>query len=314
MFEGGYHNEIASVGKTVTKLISIDSLFRADYSTSQSNDFIWKMNSTESNVQSLRLVSFELPVMWYDVSDKNGTNTFTMTIEGDTVTSNNKEQLIKIESGIYTAKQMSTILNNIISNKFDKRVNFSISDITGKSSFRFNSIEGVPLPDEISYSLDFNNYKSPGQDSLGIFLGFTDNKYVVMGNESTASVTDYTGVSIIEYYGVLESSKSYMTGVFKYIYLSVDDFVKNHTVTSVTASNGNIYLGDNILGRIPVKGDAHSIIVSSEASSGDIFKKRDYTGPVNLNNLRIRLLDKFGRPLDINNNDFSLALEITSSY
>jgi hypothetical protein len=37
-------------------------------------------------------------------------------------------------------------------------------------------------------------------------------------------------------------------------------------------------------------------------------------GPVNISKFRIRLLDKYGRVLDINNNDVSLALEATVLY
>lgn len=313
MFGTDYKNESIGVAKTVTKLLSIDSLFRADYSTSQSNDFLWKMNSTESNVNSLRLVSLELPITWYDISDKNGSNTFNITIDGDTNLDNNKQQTITIESGNYTLEQMTLVLNNMLSDKFNNRVKFSISNITGKSSFRFNSTTGVSLPINISYSLDFSNHRFPGQDSLGTFLGFTKNAYTVKGSDANATMIDYTGPAPIEYFGITESTKSYGTGMFKYIYVSVDDFVKNRTTTSVTASNGNIYLGDNILGRIPVNSDEFSIGLNS-AHCDNIFKNRNYTGPVNLNNLRIRLLDKFGRPLDVNNNDFSLALEITSSY
>jgi hypothetical protein len=45
-----------------------------------------------------------------------------------------------------------------------------------------------------------------------------------------------------------------------------------------------------------------------------IFKKRDYLGPIRLNKLHIRLLNKFGDVVDLNENDFSFSLEVSILY
>jgi hypothetical protein len=49
-------------------------------------------------------------------------------------------------------------------------------------------------------------------------------------------------------------------------------------------------------------------------SNDRIFKQRDYMGPVNLNKFRIKILDKYGNVIDMNNNDISLSLEVTELY
>ena len=41
---------------------------------------------------------------------------------------------------------------------------------------------------------------------------------------------------------------------------------------------------------------------------------RQYTGPVNINRLKIQLLDEYGRILDINNMDYSFILKFKSLY
>ena len=41
---------------------------------------------------------------------------------------------------------------------------------------------------------------------------------------------------------------------------------------------------------------------------------RQYTGPVNINRLKIQLLDEYGRILDLNNMDFSFILKFKSLY
>ena len=48
--------------------------------------------------------------------------------------------------------------------------------------------------------------------------------------------------------------------------------------------------------------------------SDKIFRQRDYLGPVTIRKLNIRLLNRFGDPIDINNNDFSMALELKVLY
>jgi hypothetical protein len=50
-------------------------------------------------------------------------------------------------------------------------------------------------------------------------------------------------------------------------------------------------------------------------NGGDfIFKKRSYFGPVKLEKMHIKLLNKFGEMLELNRNDFSFSLELEVMY
>ena len=55
-----------------------------------------------------------------------------------------------------------------------------------------------------------------------------------------------------------------------------------------------------------------SLIV--EDNNNPLIKKRRYNGPVNLRQLHIQLLDKFGAILDLNNMDWSFTLELELLY
>ena len=77
-------------------------------------------------------------------------------------------------------------------------------------------------------------------------------------------------------------------------------------------STGENAIGDNILGRISI--DESFSTVLYHKLFDPIFKQRDYMGPVNLNKFRIKILDKYGNVIDMNNNDISLSLEITILY
>jgi hypothetical protein len=55
-----------------------------------------------------------------------------------------------------------------------------------------------------------------------------------------------------------------------------------------------------------------SMIVNDNNNS--LAKIRRYNGPVNLSKIQIKVLDKFGNVIDLNNMDFSLTLEMEILY
>jgi hypothetical protein len=66
------------------------------------------------------------------------------------------------------------------------------------------------------------------------------------------------------------------------------------------------------MARIPVTGPYNSIIVNNSLDC--IFTKREYFGPVKLEKMNIRLLDRFGKVIDLVNNDYSLVFEVVQLY
>jgi hypothetical protein len=66
------------------------------------------------------------------------------------------------------------------------------------------------------------------------------------------------------------------------------------------------------MARIPVTGAYNSIIDNSLVDC--ILNKREYFGPVKLEKMNIRLLDRFGKVIDLNNNDYSIVFEVIQLY
>ena len=327
--------------RIVTKLISIDSVFRQEYNTSSPSDFTWVMPHTQQKVVSLKLVSLELPVMWYPISKKNNSNKFIIrtynvckvddagikVIEDD-------EHLIEIPSGNYTAGEFSLSLSNYFLNRGNglEYLICEVNSVTMKTVFRARDDGNIYDVNSELYSPDFyfeidfgynilnncdNSFNSSVSSNvvrddnynMSIFLGFNKRYYKV---DETNTYDDYTSSSILNYKYYLESDSCYGNGRLNYIYVSVDDFNKNYITDSVIASTKSHSLGDSIMGRVSINETFSSVVLNT---AGDkIFKQRDYMGPVNISKFRIRLLDKFGRVLDVNNNDFSLALEATLLY
>jgi hypothetical protein len=83
-------------------------------------------------------------------------------------------------------------------------------------------------------------------------------------------------------------------------------------VSVVVLNKVPAYLGKNIMARIPVSSLQNTIVFNN--ASDLIFKCREYFGPVRLERLRIRILNRYGEVINLNSNDFSMALEITELY
>ena len=66
------------------------------------------------------------------------------------------------------------------------------------------------------------------------------------------------------------------------------------------------------MGRIQIVTGFNTILTNN--NSDLVFKKREYFGPVKLEKVHIRLLNKYGEPVDLNGNDFSFVLEIEQLY
>jgi hypothetical protein len=71
-------------------------------------------------------------------------------------------------------------------------------------------------------------------------------------------------------------------------------------------------LGDNILAIIPVTSNSFNICFDNGVNL--LEKKREYYGPVNIQRLKIQLLNQYGEILNLNNMDFSFSLEFEIGY
>ena len=109
----------------------------------------------------------------------------------------------------------------------------------------------------------------------------------------------------------LKSESSYGSTVQNYFFLEVNDSNSNFTSNQyLSGSDSEDYLQNNILDRITLTSGMNTIITLNEQSR----LSREYFSPVRLDTLCIRLIDKYGNTLNLNGNDFSLALEIEQLY
>lgn len=103
---------------------------------------------------------------------------------------------------------------------------------------------------------------------------------------------------------LIEAESIYDPVVNRYFLLSVNDFQNNHNRCLISPTLAETITDTNLLCKIYL-------------NTTDTFyenPERLYFGPITLSRLHIKLLDEFGRIVDLNNGDFSFTLELEILY
>lgn len=306
---------------TITKTLSIDTIFRENYEFTESTDFLLTLNEPINNVTSIKLASMELPNMWYLFSGEKKTNTFKIrcvNIPPDTSNQNkyDKDYIINIPDGNYIAIDFEEIMNNILINTGGglKFIRFNIDVYSTKSSFR------SALNDETSnenpynndtdfyFTLDFEVPTIPMLQTAGWMMGFRKLSYEANYDTTYLDLITTQGS---QYRNYICGESSFGSNDNQYVFLELDDFQRN-CVTDKVISINKFYMANNILARITLTTGKNTIVIDN--GSDLIFKKREYFGPTKLEKFRIRLIDRHGSIIKINKNDFSFTLEFEQVY
>jgi len=338
--------------RTITKVVCIDSLFRENYVRSSPSDFMWTLPENLKNVVSMKVVSLELPNAWYSISEKNNSNYFIIHLF-NMKDQQDISHVIKIPDGNYSSSAFISTINNLFQN-IQQGLEFlfvDIDDVSCKTIIRAriqeDEISNLPKPYDINdarYSPDFYfildfvsenknmpknmdlydnyNYKNfeaynknnKMYKSLGWFLGFRKPYYKVAKDDSAVYyIKNIVNPMTCDCF--VKSESSYGSSTQNYVFLDINDFNQNEIADSFVSSinnSNNEFIGNNIIARVAIATPFYNILF--DTSSPYIFKQRDYLGPVRLNKLQIRLIDKFGDIIDLNENNFSFSLEMTILY
>jgi hypothetical protein len=312
--------------RTLTQVINIDSLFRKNYGQTNAADYTYVFPVPFNNVLSMKLCSVELPNLWYSFSHSKRNNIFYITTQNVNGFPDTKHT-ITIPDGNYTPDEFITAMNNYFTNT-GNGLNFMqllIDPLTGKTIIRANDVSDSttnPKPFDasnpptyspnFSFTVDFrleDDLNRSLKKNAGWMLGFRKPVYAI----DTTNVFESLIIDIpkVTYYAYLDSEGIFGGNVNHYLFVSVDDFNKNFK-NAIISENEESFLGDSILGRISIRVGSHGVVMDDP--SDRIFKQRDYFGPINLEKIHIRLIDKFGETLQLHCNDYSLSLELTQLY
>ena len=311
--------------KTLTKFLNINTLFRKNYYGQSSTDFIIDLPDTIKNVSSITLLTTQIPNNMYTFSSKNKTNQFTVeTYESTTVNGtpvNKKKYIIKVKNGNYDVEELVNYLNTYVfspdnaGNTDLRRVAVTYDKITKKIIFfrdQRTTAEGG-LPDDAGnkyyyFNLDWNisGENRAIQLNMGWILGFRKEYYSYINDYTTKNM-----VSDEKQEGFVADACYEHTSGQKYIFLSIDDYNNNFSKSIISPFEDSTINDNNIFAKLNNNGETFNY---GGPSGLELIYCRKYFGPINLMKLRIRLLDEFGRVIDLNNSDYTFTLKIEQIY
>jgi len=171
-----------------------------------------------------------------------------------------------------------------------KHIIFSINEYSNRSTFE---LKKDAIHHFLSYSIQFmEDLNQNIMNTLGWALGFRLANYV--------EITD-----------CLTSEGLFDGGGDRYIYICINDYQYNDNNFNTVCFDKSI-LNEDVIAKIPMVNGKLFLII--DETNNPLTKTRRYNGPVTISRLQIKILDKFGSIIDLNNMDFSFTLELEILY
>jgi len=334
----GIVNPIAM--STIKRAVNVDTRFRSNYYTTKSTDFVFNIPYKFENVTSMSVATYELPLTYYAISQQYENNCILFEWAPDASGNYTKQYTLLIPDGNYNASfqtgggaPIETTINGILSGTDlvkETGLAFSVDKTSGRSIFACNSIAPVSpytppynksmrIVFNVKASIDRTAASATGNSSsqsdtrplpyfLGWQLGFRTAMYELSGGiDASGNASPQAAIS---------EGICLITGP-QYVFLCIDDY--NNNVNNYYASAfGSSTIAPNIIARLNIKQQINSAgaygVVSGESLSTSLTYSREYFGPVDIQRMRITLVDDFGRVLDLNNMDWSFALMFECVY
>jgi hypothetical protein len=298
----GSHMVMTNVHKeTKTKFWNIDTRFRDDYDQytqtitgSQINWYTFTLPQNINDVKSIYVCNVELPISFYNISASLGNNVMKI-----------NDSVLTIPDGVYSLTSLRTAFQTQLAALSLSAVVFDIS-LNGNNLSSFKNTTGSPitlnfavksatcnpLGTGVGSTTDFDKYNV--KSKLGWLLGFRDITYTI-----NSGVTKYSE-------SVIDINNP------KYLYLVIDEFNNANQNSFISALPTSI-MNKNILAKISMDYRNYgngTILPANEYNGLLLSDTRTYSGKVNLQKLKIQLVNEYGFPVNLNGLDFSFCLKI----
>lgn len=312
--------------RTITNTINIDTRFRDNYDSTSSTNINITLENMQKRVVSLKLSSVEIPMSFYNISESRKNNTFIIAKVLSSKNNNIDALLVTLPDGNYElewlhenkGKDLIESINTAIKNGkegiLDKHNNFieqensgsemlktavtyDVNRASGKSIFKANSVlTNIQILFNVKNSNVINNPSNiEKQQCLGWDIGF----------RNMNTTTDISSESICMITGPI------------YGFLSLNDKQSRYTSNFVSAMNKSL-LDKHIISKINLSSTIDDVGCFKSASNiisyRDDNQIREYFGPVDIRSLEIKLMDEYGRLIDLNGMDWSFTLVFETLY
>ena len=265
---------------------------------SPATDFTYRFEHPYKNVIRARVASVEIPNCWYDFSKVNYSNTY-FTITAPDISSVSRTATILIPDGNYTQATLLSTIQTALTNQFQPLgMFFTIvqDSINSLVSIRFlgTSNPGLTSPTNVASPFHVTFTGSPLLQAQAFNYGLGYNLGFLVKDISGTTVYDVSGYS-------LTATSLMNVNPDSYIFLGINDY---NTVEQQI--NGATF---DTLAKVIVRVPKNTTIYDDGRTllSNDII----YPSPVDLKQLKVRLMNAYGQTLDLVNQNFSFSLEIT---
>lgn len=288
--------------RTLKKCMTIDTRFRSNYYSTKSSDFVLSLPNRIPKVISVECTSFEIaPGTIPNISSSLGNDYLTVTV----VTSEQMfSQVFILTDGYYTTLQLLDALNVLFAQQkhtpfmFIEFV-FDPSD-TGKVVLTTTDDSKKFVTKILEIQMDFRVDKHGSSDKkdhfakMGRMLGFTRRTYF----------HNFTYIAETVPNPFLDLT---------YFYLAVEDY-QNRSSLCFEPAFSQISMPPSILARLSFQ-TLQSLSYHSKVEPLSLqCIPRKYFGPVDINRLRISLLDAYGTPIVMDDCDYSFSLIFNTVY
>jgi len=328
------------INKSIIKrTYTIDSIFRQNYELADnpSHNYTIQLPETITKAITMSISSLEIPLTYHNISDFYNNNIFSIEILNEANAILNQYDII-LTNGLYESRfttkyntnpngtQITNETQNIIGynivteinekiskvpNDTIKKLEFVVGPKSGYGGFVFTNTNNFLTSSnkkKIKINFNVNNtstnatncYSNEIYQKLGWQLGFRKNYIIIDPSNLT-----------------VESSAICYINYPRYIYIAIDDFQSSsRNYFSIAADS---IIAPNIIGRINILSLLEEKTAYKQAASpGDFLYTqkhiREYFGPTDINKLKIRLLDEYGRPFSLNNMDWSFIMTFECFY
>jgi hypothetical protein len=286
----GSHMIMSNVVRPLKKkYCNIDTRFRDDYDSIKNPSVIITLPQRITKVRSMRITNAEIPFSYYNVSTSNKNNSIVFTDNTGT------ETLYTLANGYYNPTSILYNFNTYPINSYIQYVQHN----NYFSQFVFTpsgSVTSMTMQFSVDPSGNFNRFEL--KNTLGWLLGFRSASYTFTSTNKTI-----TSEAMMDF------------NIPKYMYIVVDEFTQNTNDNTFVAPLYRSIINKNIFARINTSlfsltiCNYGNILTPNEKDGTLVSDKRTYHG-VDLQKLRVELVNEFGNAVNLNGLDFSFCLEI----
>ena len=309
--------------RTIKRALNIDTRFRPNYHSTKSTDIQISLPYRFEKVIGMRVAAVEMPLTYYAISAELGNNAFRVEWleSGDPVP---KQYCITLPDGNYetaftsTSDTRNTTIESAINalliagtpGNAPLKLRYTVDRTSGRSIFAQDNSEIAAIPFKVSFNVDRDGNEVENA-ALPLYLGWSLGFRAATYNRGINDSLSHASTAIV-------SEGTCCIHGPQYAFIAIDDYnnsVNNYFISAYqdSVSSPNVVARLN-LSQIQQNGQSYQMGQDDGVSSQPDFRSRSYFGPVDIQKMRITVLDEFGRVLNLNNMDWSMAIMFECMY